>query len=183
MKRQDASQQRPARPLTLVSHPLCPYVQRVAIVLAEKGVAFERLDVDLAHKPDWFLAVSPLGKTPVLLVDGEALFESAVICEFLDETITPRLHSADPLVRARHRGWIAFASVVLDRIAGFYNATDADGLRLQHDRLEGLSESWSGGSMSTDHGSRARPSRWSTPRSRRCSGISTRSIASAISPC
>jgi glutathione S-transferase len=47
--------------LTLISHTLCPYVQRAAIVLAEKGVAFERRDVDLANKPDWFKAVSPLG--------------------------------------------------------------------------------------------------------------------------
>jgi glutathione S-transferase len=75
--------------LTLISHALCPYVQRAAIVLAEKGIAFERRDIDLANKPDWFLAVSPLGKTPVLLVDGEAIFESAVICEYLEDTAQP----------------------------------------------------------------------------------------------
>ena len=45
----------------LISHPLCPYVQRAVIALAEKGVAFERIDVDLANKPDWFKALSPLG--------------------------------------------------------------------------------------------------------------------------
>ena len=54
--------------LTLVSHKLCPYVQRAVIALTEKGVPFRRVDVDLANKPDWFKAVSPLGKTPVLLV-------------------------------------------------------------------------------------------------------------------
>ena len=53
-------------PLVLISHALCPYVQRAAIVLAEKGVAFERRDIDLAHKPDWFLAVSPLGRLSLL---------------------------------------------------------------------------------------------------------------------
>ena len=42
--------------LQLVSHDLCPYVQRAAIALTEKGVAFERTYVDLAAKPDWFLA-------------------------------------------------------------------------------------------------------------------------------
>lgn len=51
------------------------------VVLAEKGVAFERRWVDLANKPGWFLAVSPLGKTPVLLVGDQPVFESAVICE------------------------------------------------------------------------------------------------------
>ena len=48
-------------PLVLVSHALCPYVQRAAILLVEKGVPFERRDVDLANKPRWFLDVSPLG--------------------------------------------------------------------------------------------------------------------------
>jgi glutathione S-transferase len=111
-------------PLTLVSHALCPYVQRAAIVLHEKGMAFERRDIDLAAKPAWFLAVSPLGKTPVLLVGAVALFESAVICEYLDETTTPRLHPFDALERARQRGWMEFGSTVLNGIAAFYNARD-----------------------------------------------------------
>ncbi|TGU31135.1 glutathione S-transferase family protein, partial [bacterium M00.F.Ca.ET.152.01.1.1] len=54
--------------LTLVSHHLCPYVQRAAIALAEKAVPFERVNVDLADKPDWFRAISPLGKVPLLRV-------------------------------------------------------------------------------------------------------------------
>lgn len=130
-------------PLVLVSHALCPYVQRAAIVLAEKGVAFERRDIDLADKPEWFLRVSPLGKTPVLLVDGAPIFESAVICEYLDETLAPRLHPADALQRARHRGWMEFGSQVLNDVAGFYNAPDeaalrhkAAGLRARFDQLE-----------------------------------------------
>ena len=114
--------------LTLVSHPLCPYVQRAAIVLSEKGMAFERVDIDLAHKPDWFLKVSPLGKTPVLLVNGQPIFESAVICEYLDETASPPLHPQDALARARHRGWVEFASGLLNAIGGFYNAPDEEAL-------------------------------------------------------
>lgn len=111
-------------PLILVSHALCPYVQRAAIVLAEKGVPFERRDIDLANKPAWFLALSPMGKTPVLQVHGEALFESAVICEYLDETEAPRLHPADALQRARHRAWMEFGSALLNAIGAFYNAAD-----------------------------------------------------------
>lgn len=110
--------------LTLISHPLCPYVQRAAIALAEKGVAFDRRTVDLADKPDWFLAVSPLGKTPVLLAEGAAIFESAVILEYLEETAPHPLHPATPLARARHRGWIEVASAILNDIAGLYNAPD-----------------------------------------------------------
>ena len=113
---------------TLISHTLCPYVQRAAIVLAEKGIGFERQDIDLAHKPDWFLKISPLGKTPVLRVDGEAIFESAVICEYLDETAAPRLHPEDALQRARHRSWMEFGSAVLNTIGAFYNAPSEEAL-------------------------------------------------------
>jgi glutathione S-transferase len=118
-----STQQAHAMP-TLISHPLCPYVQRAAIVLAEKNLPFERIHIDLAHKPDWFLQISPLGKTPVLQVDGQAIFESAVICEYLDDTTAPRLHPEDALQRARHRAWMEFGSAMLNTIAGFYNAPD-----------------------------------------------------------
>ena len=53
--------------LKLISHNLCPYVQRSRIVLEEKAVPHELEFIDLAAKPDWFLAISPLGKVPVLL--------------------------------------------------------------------------------------------------------------------
>jgi glutathione S-transferase len=112
----------------LVSHALCPYVQRAAIVLAEKGVPFERRDIDLANKPDWFLKVSPLGKTPVLLVGDEPIFESAVICEYLEETALPRLHPANALQRAQHRSWMEFGSALLNTIGAFYNAADETAL-------------------------------------------------------
>ena len=82
--------------LKLISHKLCPYVQRAVIALKEKGVPFERVEIDLASKPDWFLKLSPLGKVPVLVVttdSGEvALFESNVICEYIEETQGARLN-------------------------------------------------------------------------------------------
>lgn len=126
--------------LTLVSHELCPYVQRAAIVLAEKGIAFERIDIDLANKPDWFLKVSPLGKTPVLLVDGMPIFESAVICEYLDETVSLQMHPHDALERARHRGWMEFGSVLLNAIGGLYNAPDPDTLQAKVADIRGRFE-------------------------------------------
>ena len=113
-----------ATPLKLISHKLCPYVQRAVIALTEKRVAFERVDIDLANKPDWFLTISPLGKTPVLLVGDVPIFESGVILEYLEETQPSPLHPADPLRRAEHRAWIEFGSAVLNDIAGFYAAPD-----------------------------------------------------------
>ncbi|WP_284179891.1 glutathione S-transferase family protein [Rhabdaerophilum sp. SD176] len=101
------------QPLTLVSFDLCPYVQRAAIVLREKNVPHQRIDIDLSNKPDWFKAISPLGKVPLLKVGENVLFESAVIAEYLEETHGPALHPADPLEKARHRAWIEFGSTIL----------------------------------------------------------------------
>lgn len=99
--------------LTLVSIPLCPYVQRAAIVLAEKGVPFERRYVDLAERPDWFTTVSPLGKVPLLMVGDDVLFESSPIVEYLEETEGSTLHPLKPIDRARHRAWMEFGSAIL----------------------------------------------------------------------
>jgi glutathione S-transferase len=111
--------------LTLISHHLCPYVQRAAIALAEKVVAYERINVDLANKPDWFKALSPLGKTPVLKVGETAIFESAVILEYLEETQPNPLHPQDPLRRAEHRSLIEFGSAILSDIWALYSTPDA----------------------------------------------------------
>jgi glutathione S-transferase len=122
--------------MKLVSHHLCPYVQRAAIVLQEKGLAFDREYIDLSNKPAWFIALSPLGKVPLLQVDGEVLFESAVICEYLEDTAAPALHPADALMRARHRAWMEFGSAVLGTIAGFYNAPDSEALETKRADLQ-----------------------------------------------
>ncbi|MER9615755.1 glutathione S-transferase family protein [Mesorhizobium sp. M0207] len=133
--------------LTLVSHHLCPYVQRAAISLREKGVPFERITVDLANKPAWFKAISPLGKVPLLRVehDGQetVIFESLVILEFLEETQPNPLHPTDPYARARHRAWIEFGSAILNAIGRFYSAlteaafiAERGALAAMFDRLE-----------------------------------------------
>jgi glutathione S-transferase len=96
--------------LELVSHTLCPYVHRAAAMIHEKGVPFERRYINLKAKPDWFLAISPRGKVPVLLVDGRPLFESQAIIEFLDETHPPSLLPAEPFARARQRAWVEVAN-------------------------------------------------------------------------
>lgn len=120
----------PHAQLTLISHPLCPFVQRAAIVLLEKNVPFERIDVDLAAKPDWFLALSPTGKVPLLKVElpdraHAILFESMAICEYLNETQDgTRLYSDDALSRAQQRAWVEFGSAALADAWQFLNAKD-----------------------------------------------------------
>ncbi|AZZ92148.1 glutathione S-transferase family protein [Hahella sp. KA22] len=130
--------------IELVSFKLCPYVQRSVITLLEKGVVFKRTDIDLANKPGWFLALSPTGKVPLLLIDNkDAIFESAVICEYLDEVTEGSLFPADPKSRALHRSWIEFGSQTLDAIGRYYSAQDKESfskaeelLRRRFERLE-----------------------------------------------
>jgi glutathione S-transferase len=112
----------------LVSFKTCPWVQRAAIVLREKGVPFEFRHIDPDNRPDWFLAISPHRKVPVLRIDESvSLFESNAIAEYLDETIAPRLHPADPVARAINRAWTdylpSFAAAVT---AVAYADTEAD---------------------------------------------------------
>lgn len=101
----------------LVSFKTCPWVQRAAIVLREKNIAFEFRHIEADNRPDWFLAISPHRKVPVLRIDDAiSLFESNAIAEYLDETVPPRLHPEDPVARAINRAWTdyvpTFASVV-----------------------------------------------------------------------
>ncbi|MBI3700627.1 MAG: glutathione S-transferase family protein [Afipia sp.] len=122
--------------LKLISHALCPYVQRAVIALTEKGVPFERIDIDLNNKPDWFLKISPLGKTPVLVVGDTAIFESAVILEYLEETQPNPLHPKDPLKRAEHRAWIEFSSAALGDIWGLETISDEAGFKAKAKQAE-----------------------------------------------
>jgi len=108
----------------LISHDLCPYVQRAVIVLTEKNIAHRRSYIDLGDKPEWFLRLSPLGRVPLLQTGNQVLFESQVIAEYLDEITPGSLHPSDPLEKARHRAWIEFGSEVLKSIGAFYNAPD-----------------------------------------------------------
>ena len=96
--------------IELISFDLCPFVQRSVITLLEKDIPFKRTNIDLADKPEWFLQISPLSKVPVLKIDGNILFESAVINEYLDEITPPSMHPGDPLQKALNRAWIEFGT-------------------------------------------------------------------------
>ncbi|HCK82376.1 MAG TPA: glutathione S-transferase family protein [Candidatus Competibacter sp.] len=120
----------------LISFVLCPFVQRSVIALNEKQVPFDITYVDLQNLPDWFNAISPMGKVPVLRVDeNRVLFESAVINEYLDETNPPPLHPHDPWRRAHNRAWIEFGSNLIGRQYRMLMAADEAGCGQERDGL------------------------------------------------
>jgi glutathione S-transferase len=90
--------------LTLYDADRCPYCARVRIVLAEKGLDYETVVVDLDDRPAWIYEKNPLGRVPVLEEDAFVLPESAVINEYLEERYPePPLWPADPAERAAGR--------------------------------------------------------------------------------
>lgn len=128
--------------LHLVSFPLCPFVQRSVITLKHKNIPFERTYIDPRDPPTWFRDRSPTGKVPLLIVDTDtALFESAVINEYLDEISPPRLMPEDPLGRALARAWIAFASDMIMGFQRWITASDQEAFREARDEAaKGLAQ-------------------------------------------
>jgi glutathione S-transferase len=110
----------------LVSFKTCPWVQRSAILLREKNTPFEFRHIEPDNRPEWFLAISPHKKVPVIRIDDkDSLFESSAINEYLDETVEPRLHPADPLQRAINRAWTDYVPTFASSVTGCaYAATE-----------------------------------------------------------
>jgi len=99
--------------LKLISFNLCPFVKKAEILLKFKGIDYEVESIDLANPPEWFMQISPLKKVPLLLVDEHVIFESSVICEYIDEAYPKQLHPNDLILRAENRSWIEFGNSCL----------------------------------------------------------------------
>lgn len=117
-----------ASKIMLCSFKTCPWVQRAAIVLRAKNIDYDITYIDRNHRPDWFLKISPHSKVPVLRIgEDDALFESNAIAEYLDETVAPQLHPADPIARARNRAWTDFVSTFASAISStMYSDSEED---------------------------------------------------------
>lgn len=94
--------------LTLYTAARCPYAARARIVLAEKRLEYDAVEIDLGDRPVWLYEKNPLGRVPVLEEDeGLVLPESVVIMEYLEERFPePALWPADPAERALARLWV-----------------------------------------------------------------------------
>ena len=97
--------------IKIYSSARCPYAQRTRMLMIEKEIPFELTEVDLRNKPDWFLAVSPYGKVPVIVDDGQTIYESAIINEYLDEKYKSiPMMPEEPVERAKARIWMDYCT-------------------------------------------------------------------------
>ena len=126
---------------TLYTADRCPYAARARIVLAEKGIAYEAVEIDLDDRPAWMYEKNATGRVPVYEEDeGLVLPESEVIMEYLEERYPePPLWPADPAERALARLWLQRFD---DRLGGAYYAARRGDSREQLDaRLADLESS------------------------------------------
>ncbi|MFK5914380.1 MAG: glutathione S-transferase family protein [Woeseiaceae bacterium] len=135
--------------IKLISFTICPYVQRAVIVLNEKNIPFDVEYIDLAAPPPWFYDVSPLEKVPVLLIDDKPLFESMVICDYLDDITPSSLYPDDAFDKALNRSWLEFGNEILTSTFKLLHENDAK--KFNHlketiiDHFEILEEEFSNG--------------------------------------
>ncbi len=96
--------------IKLYSAKGCPFARRTRMVLHEKGADFDACEVDFRNKSEEFLEASPTGKVPVVVVDGDSLYESNIVNQYLDEVYEePKLLPENPKARAYARIWMARA--------------------------------------------------------------------------
>ncbi|MEY3651721.1 MAG: stringent starvation protein [Pseudomonadota bacterium] len=105
--------------MTLYSGTTDPYSHRCRIVLFEKGMDFQVIDVDLANKPEDLAVINPHNTVPVLVERDLVLEQANIINEYIDERFPhPQLMPADPVMRARARLFLHnFEEQLFDHIA------------------------------------------------------------------
>ncbi|KAG8235616.1 hypothetical protein J437_LFUL014874 [Ladona fulva] len=90
--------------MRLYSMHFCPYAQRCRLVLDAKKIPYDIVNINLTEKPEWLLEKSPLGKVPALEIDGQTIYESLIVSDFLDEKFPQRpLLPKDPMQKAKDK--------------------------------------------------------------------------------
>lgn len=121
--------------IKLYSAAVCPFAQRTRMLLLEKEIEFELVEIDLSNKPTWFTDISPFGKVPLLEHQGQYIYESSVINEYLEDTFpTPSFTPKTPVGKAFMRIWIEFMNNRF--IPNFYSLLKAQDPQIQNEFQE-----------------------------------------------
>jgi glutathione S-transferase len=127
--------------IKLVTSKFSPYGHRVEMVLIEKNIPYEKEEINLQNRPEWFVKDAPLGKVPLLYVGDKVLFESIAICEYLEEAFPENaMHHKDIGVKAIHRAWMEFSSAILAGTFGVIFAQNQEEFDIKKAELAGKLE-------------------------------------------
>ncbi len=112
--------------LKIYSSKSCPWAHRSRLMLCEKGIDFELIEVDLSNKPDWFVSVSPYTKVPTVVHGDDTVWESAIVNEYIDEVFPePAMVPSEPGRRALARTWVDYsASRFVSAFGAVFRETD-----------------------------------------------------------
>ncbi|XP_055335782.1 glutathione S-transferase omega-1-like [Paramacrobiotus metropolitanus] len=126
--------------MAVFSMRLCPYAERVRLILNKKNIPHDIININLKSKPDWFLQRNPLGKVPAIEEPGKpALFESLIVAEYLDDKYPEnRIMPTDPFERAQQKVLI---EVIAQKLTtAFYGVVLKGGPEASENLYKGLAE-------------------------------------------
>ncbi|MBY5994157.1 glutathione S-transferase family protein [Ferrimonas balearica] len=122
--------------LKVISFTICPFVQRVTALLEAKGIPYQVEYISLSDKPQWFLDLSPNGQVPLLVTEqGDTLFESDAIVEYLEEAYPALQPALSPVQKAQNRAWSYLGSKQYLVQCGAQSSKDADTLKTRSEKL------------------------------------------------
>ena len=107
------------------TNKICPYCQRVQILLDDAAIDCDRIEIDFTARPPLLEKLSPQGKIPILISNGRVIFESSVILEFLNELDGGRYFSPDMHERAVMRSLCSTVGRIHDDVRVYFTAKTA----------------------------------------------------------
>lgn len=106
----------------LLANPLCPYCQRVYLLLDQMEISYQEILIDFKNKPEWMKEMTPFAKIPVLVDNGKVIYESISIIEYLSEIYRNALLRHSPDKKAKIRGWGLYMDSIHTEIRTFFSS-------------------------------------------------------------
>lgn len=124
MINESASRQSSATSTILYASRICPFSQRALLAVIESGIKFEYVDIEFMAKPQWFVNITPFGKVPVLVDQGNTIVESLAIIEYINEEKDLCWLGETTKMRAFSRAWMTYCDRLHDMARNYFVAKD-----------------------------------------------------------
>lgn len=128
----------PGCQLWFIGNLICPYSQRIQILLNDAGFPYKHTEVDFIITPDWVAELSPLQKIPVLVTDDCVLFESGAIIEYINDLTDQCYLPGNNKQRAFLRSWSLLADAIHGEVRAYFTAPTRKDLEIRYDNVQGL---------------------------------------------